>query len=47
MKIKLNFTESDIQELQAFLDDETQEPVFQWTIDGILVEITVGDDEYE
>jgi len=45
MRIKVNFTQSDIEELQMFLDDEMQEPVFQWTIDGVLVDITVGDDE--
>lgn len=47
--IKVNFTEEEIQTLQDFLyDDLSREmklPVFQWTIDGVLVNITVGEDE--
>ena len=45
MTINLNFTETDIQELQAFLEDGMKEAVFQWHVDGVTVNITVGDDE--
>jgi len=44
-QIKINFTEGDLQEmLEAYSSNEEQTTVFNWTFDGIDVEITVGDD---
>lgn len=45
--IKINFTEEDIQELFDSLGNnrDKQKKVFEWSIDGTQVIITVGNDE--
>lgn len=43
--MKINFTESDIQDmLEAVLNGDTS-VIFDWDIDGQKVEITVGEDQ--
>ena len=47
-KIDINFTQSDIEQMLdrvINVDDKEQEIVFEWTIDGNSVVISVGNDE--
>jgi hypothetical protein len=49
-KITVNFTQSDVEDLQHSMPDEGNERVFNWTFtaeDGteVDVEVTVGNDE--
>ena len=49
-KINVNFTQSDIEDMLDWVqtvDENQQEIVFEWTIDGKLVVISVGDDDVE